>query len=162
MSEVVMLVFPSRGMMLDAIDQIKRLGYVTIKHSAIIAKAEDGETSVYEDDITANEGGIAGGTLGAMMGALGIAGLGAFLLPGVGPIIAIGAGALIGGLVGGATGEITAGLLDLGIDNAKLQALAEHLSAGKTAMVVELEGERALLARLEADLKDFQAEIVQQ
>ena len=68
----------------------------------------------------------------------------------------------IAGLVGGATGEITAGLLDLGIDNAKLQALAEHLSAGKTAMVVELEGERALLARLEADLKDFQAEIVQQ
>ena len=35
MSEVVMLVFPSRETMLDATDQIKSLGYATIKHLAI-------------------------------------------------------------------------------------------------------------------------------
>jgi uncharacterized membrane protein len=162
MSEVIMLVFPSRETMLDAIDQIKGLGYTSIKHLAVIAKAEDGETLVYEDDITPNEGGIAGGTLGAMMGALGIAGLGAFLLPGVGAIIAIGAGALVGGLVGGATGGITARLLDLGINNAQLETLAEHLSAGKIAMVAELTGDSTLTPRLEQDLKSFQVEIVRQ
>jgi len=162
MSEVVMLVFPSRGTLLDAVDQIKSLPYAKLKHSAVIAKAEDGETVVYEDDISPNEGGIAGGTLGALMGALGVAGLGAFLLPGVGPIIAIGAGALIGGLVGGATGGISAGLLDMGIKNSELESLAEHLNAGKIAMVVELEGDSTMRSRLQEDLKPFQAEIVPQ
>ncbi len=162
MSEVVMLVFPSRGMMLDAADQIKSLGYAKIKHTAVIAKAEDGETVVYEDDINPDEGSVAGGTLGSLMGALGIAGLGAFLLPGVGPIIAIGAGALIGGLVGGATGGITAGLMDMGINNQQLDALAEHLNAGRVAMVVELEGDSTLMAHLTEDLKPYNAEIVQQ
>lgn len=162
MSEVMMLVFPSRGTMLDAVDQIKSLGYAKIKHSAVIAKAEDGETTVFEDDITPNEGGIAGGTLGAMMGAMGIAGLGAFLLPGVGAVIAIGAGALIGGLVGGATGGITARMVDFGINNTQLDRLVEHLSAGKSALVVELEGDSGLQSRLEQDLKAFQVEIVQE
>ncbi|MBI1258239.1 MAG: hypothetical protein GC204_12270 [Chloroflexi bacterium] len=162
MSEVVMLIFPSRETMLDAVDRIKSLPYARMTHSALIAKAEDGETTVYEDDINPNEGGIAGGTLGALMGALGIAGLGAFLLPGVGPIVAIGAAALVGGLVGGATGGITAGVLDMGINNKQLENLAEHLNAGKIAMVVELEGnDKLIVSRLNEDLKPFQAEIVQ-
>ncbi len=161
MSDVVMLVFPSRETLLDAVDRIKASGYAKIKHSAVIAKAEDGETNIYEDDINPNEGSIAGGTLGALMGALGIAGLGAFLLPGVGPIVAIGTGALIGGLIGGATGGISAGLMDMGIDNELLEHLTEHLSAGKVAMVVELEGDSAMISRLQQDLKPFQAEIVQ-
>lgn len=160
MSEIVMLVFPSRGTMLDAVDRLHSLSYAKIKHSAVIAKAEDGETVVFEDDINPNEGSVAGGTLGSLMGALGIAGLGAFLLPGVGPIIAIGAGALIGGLVGGATGGITAGLLDMGIDDQQLEGLAEHLNAGKVAMVVELDGDESMLSHLSEDLKPFQVEIV--
>ncbi|MEO8394985.1 MAG: hypothetical protein ABI700_18455, partial [Chloroflexota bacterium] len=159
---VVMLIFPSRETMLDAVDRIKSLSYAKMTHSALIAKAEDGEVSVFEDDINPNEGSVAGGTLGALMGALGIAGLGAFLLPGVGPILAIGAAALIGGLVGGATGGITAGMLDMGIDNKALEKLAEHLIAGKIAMVVELEGDdQTIVSRLNEDLKPFQAEIVQ-
>lgn len=162
MRDVVMLVFPSRGTLLDATDQIRKIPYAKIKHSAVIARAEDGETVIYEDDINPNEGGIAGGTLGALMGALGIAGLGAFLLPGVGPIIAIGAGALVGGLVGGATGGISAKLIDLGINNAQLEALAHHLNAGKIALVVEVEGDSAALSQLQADLKPFDAEIVQE
>ena len=162
MKDVVMLVFPSRGTLLDAVDQIKHIPYAKIRHSAVIARAEDGETVIYEDDINPNEGGIAGGTLGALMGALGIAGLGAFLLPGVGPIIAIGAGALVGGLVGGATGGISAKLIDMGINNTQLEALAHHLNAGKIALVVEVEGDSAALAQLQADLKPFDAEIVQE
>lgn len=162
MKDVVMLVFPSRGTLLDAVDQIKHIPYAKIRHSAVIARAEDGETVIYEDDINPNEGGIAGGTLGALMGALGIAGLGAFLLPGVGPIIAIGAGALVGGLVGGATGGISARLIDMGINNTQLEALAHHLNAGKIALVVEVEGDSTALAQLQADLKPFDAEIVQE
>jgi uncharacterized membrane protein len=162
MSEVIMLLFPSRGTLLDAVDAIKQLSYVKIKHSAIIAKAESGETVIYEDDITPDEGTIAGGTLGALMGGLGIASLGAFLLPGVGAIIAVGAGALLGGLIGGATGGITASMLDMGINNTQLENLAAHLKAGKVAMVVELEGSGDLSAKLSEDLKPFEAEFVRQ
>ncbi len=160
MSEIVMLVFPSRGTMIDAIDTIHSLSYAKVKHSAVIAKAEDGETMVFEDDISPNEGALTGSTLGALMSSLGVAGLGAFLLPGVGPIIAIGAAALIGGVIGGATGGITARLLDMGISDTQLEVLAEHLSAGKVAMVVELEGDASLMPRLSEDLKGFQTEIV--
>jgi uncharacterized membrane protein len=163
MSEVVMLVFPSRGSMLDAMDKLDSLSYAKVKHHAVIAKAEDGETTIFENDIHPNEGGIVGGTLGAVMGSLGIAALGALLLPGVGAVIAIGAGAVMGGLVGGATGNVTARLIDMGIDDAQLEKLAEHLSADKIALVAELEGDDSImLSQLETDLKPFQAEIVRQ
>ena len=82
------------------------------------------------------------------------------MLPGVGPIIAIGAGALIGGMVGGATGGISAGVMDMGIKNTQLEALATHLSAGRIAMVLEIEGEATAREKLREDLKSFQTEFV--
>lgn len=157
----IIAVFPSRGSLIDAIDRVKTLDYLKIKHSAVIVKADDGETVVLEDDISVSEGSIAGGTLGSLMGALGIAGLGAFLLPGVGPIIAIGAGALLGGLIGGATGGITASLIDLGIKDEQLDDLAAHLSSGRVAMVLDAEADDAAFARLREDLASFEAEINQ-
>ena len=155
----IIAVFPSRGSLIDAVERVKALDYLKIKHSAVIVKADDGETVVLEDDISVSEGSIAGGTLGSLMGALGIAGLGAFLLPGVGPIIAIGAGALLGGLIGGATGGLTASLIDLGIKDEQLDELAAHLSAGRVAMVLDTEADESVLARLEQDLLPFEAEI---
>ncbi len=155
----IIAVFPSRGSLIDAVERVKALDYLKIKHSAVIVKADDGETVVLEDDISVSEGSIAGGTLGSLMGALGIAGLGAFLLPGVGPIIAIGAGALLGGLIGGATGGLTASLIDLGIKDDQLDELAGHLSAGRVAMVLDAESEVDVLGRLQQDLQPFEAEI---
>jgi uncharacterized membrane protein len=64
--------------------------------------------------------------------------------------------------VGGATGGVAARLMDLGIDSAQLDALVGHLTAGKSALVVELEGDSTLKSRLEQDLKAFQVEIVQE
>ncbi len=155
----IIAVFPSRGGLIDAVDRVKSLNYLKIKHSAVIVKADDGETLVLEDDISVSEGTVAGGTLGSLMGALGIAGLGAFLLPGVGPIIAIGAGALLGGLVGGATGGITASLIDLGIKESQIEDLVSHLSAGRVAMVIDAESEDDVVSRLQQDLQSFDVEI---
>lgn len=138
MSKVLVAVFPSRGSMVDAADKINSLSYVDLKQTAIIAKAEDGETVVMEDDLSPVEGRIVGGTLGSMMGALGVAGLGALLLPGVGALIAIGAGALAGALVGGTTGDLTARALDFGFKDGQIKAIADHLSAGRVAMMMEI------------------------
>jgi uncharacterized membrane protein len=160
MKEIVMFVFPTRGRLVDAAEVIHENKHVKIVHSAIIAKAEDGETTIFEDDVNPDEGAIAGGTLGSLMGALGVAQLGAFLLPGIGPIIAIGAGALIGGLVGGATGGLTASVVDFGIDNKVLDDLAAHLEADRIAAVLEIEGDAVGLTKLEEDLKPFDAQLI--
>lgn len=155
----LLLVLPTRGALIDVHDRLNSLGYVRIKHAAVIARAETGEVALLEDDVKPDEGAIVGGTLGAMLGTLGIAGLGALLLPGVGALIAVGASALIGGLIGGATGGVLAGLLDSGFDDAQVDKLASHLEAGKVASVYELEGDADAIARLRADLVEFQPEI---
>lgn len=160
MANVIVLIFPSRGTLINAVDRIHELGYVNIKNTALIAKADDGETAIYEDDISAVEGGITGGTLGSLIGALGIAQLGAFLLPGVGPIIAVGAGALIGALVGGTTGSVTAGLIDFGFNNHQLDDLAKRLHKGSTALVVEVDNHPNVISRLQTDLKEYQVEVI--
>ncbi|HLU11371.1 MAG TPA: hypothetical protein VK003_16980 [Oceanobacillus sp.] len=160
MREVAVFVFPTRGQLVEAAEVIRETPHVKIHHSAVIAKAENGETVILEDDINPDEGAIAGGTLGSVMGALGIAQLGAFLLPGIGPIVAIGAGALIGGLIGGATGSLTAGAIDLGISNQLLDDLAKQLEEDRVAVVVEIEGTPEGLAQLEGQLKPFDAVMV--
>jgi uncharacterized membrane protein len=160
MAKAIVLIFPSRGLLADAVDHIQTLNYLQVKNTAIIAKADDGEAIVFEDDISPVEGTITGGTLGSLMAALGVAQLGAFLLPGVGPIIAIGAGALLGALVGATAGGVLAGLIDFGFNNRQLESLAERLQAGSTALVVEFEGDSASLPRLQEDLKDYRVEMM--
>ena len=160
MSDVIMLIFPSRGHLVDAMEKLQSLTNIELKNTAMIVKAADGETIVMEDDISPVEGSITGGTLGGLMSALGVAQLGAFLLPGVGPIIAIGAGALIGALIGGTTGGVTASLLDFGFKNDQLEALGQQLEAGRTALVIEVEGGGDVAQRLRDEIAPYQAEVV--
>jgi uncharacterized membrane protein len=160
MSDVIMLIFPSRGHLIEATEKLQSLPGVKLKNTAMIVKADDGETVVLEDDIAPAEGSVAGGTLGGLMTAVGVAQLGAFLLPGVGPILAIGAGALIGALVGGATGGATAGLLDFGFKNSQLEALGNQLQAGRTALVVEVEGGPNVVQQVTQELAPYNAELV--
>ncbi len=159
--EIIVAIFPSRAILMKALDRIKELDYLTIQHAAIVAKATGGETVIVDDDIGPDEGGIAGGTLGAAMTAWGLAQLGALALPGVGPIIALGAGALVGGLVGRATGRFAANLLDLGFKNSQIEELAEQLQAGHPALVMEIPNAKAVLPRLRDELKAFRAELVE-
>lgn len=157
---VVMLILPTRGALIDVHDRINQLGYASVKRAAVIAKAADGEVQILDDDIKVDEGSITGGTLGAMISAVGVAGLGAFLLPGVGAILAIGAASLIGGLVGGATGGTLAGLIDNGFNDQQLRDLSTRLDAGEVAVVYEVDGDTATLSRLRSDLASFNAEVI--
>ncbi len=156
----LMLVLPTRGALIDIHDRLSALDYVRITHAAVIARAETGEVQIMDDDVTVDEGSVVGGTLGAMLASLGVAGLGALLLPGVGALIAIGASALIGGLIGGATGGVLAGLIDNGFNDKQVASLASHLEVGKVASVYELEGDADAVSRLQTDLIAFQPEIV--
>jgi uncharacterized membrane protein len=160
MRETIMIVFPTRGALADATDKVHHVAGLHIHGTALIVRAEHGEVTIYEDDITPSEGAITGGTLGGLIGALGVAGLGALLLPGIGPIIAIGAGALAGGLIGGATGGVTAKVVDHGINNHLLEELARQMSDNETAVIMDIEGGAEQLKEVEADIAEFQGKLV--
>lgn len=160
-SEIIVAIFPSRSVLTKALDYLMTLDDIKIQRAAIVAKAASGEAIVIGDDISADEGGIAGGTLGAAMTALGLVQLGALAIPGIGAIIALGAGALVGGLVGGATGRFAANLLESGFKSGQVEMLASNLEAGHPALVLEFDTERTMLARLRAELKSYRAEVVE-
>jgi uncharacterized membrane protein len=160
MSQIIMLVYAARSGLADAAVKLLDLDYIKPKHTALIARAESGEVTILDDDINPNEGAVAGGTLGTIMGAMGVAQLGALLLPGVGPIIALGAGALVGALVGGVTGSAAAAALDMGISDHILKMLAGHLEQDRVALVLEVDGGADLVERLRADLQPLSIESV--
>lgn len=159
--EIIVAIFPSRKVLTKALDHLVSLNDLHIQRAAIVAKAANGETIILDDDISADEGGIAGGTLGAAMTALGLVQLGALALPGVGPIIALGAGALVGGLVGRYTGRFAANLIDFGFKNTQVDELSQQLQAGHPALVLQFKDGKSVLSRLRDELKPFNAELVE-
>lgn len=158
----IVAVFPSRVILTKALDRVMELDYLHIRSAAIVAKAHSGEVVILDDDISANEGGIAGGTLGAAVAALGLVQMGALLLPGVGPIIALGTGLLAGGLVGSVTGRFVANLMDFDYKNYQVRTLAAELQSGHPALVLELENALDVLPMLRKDLQPYRAELVEE
>jgi uncharacterized membrane protein len=158
--ELIVAVFPSRYMLTRALDHLRDQHDLGIAQAAVVAKANTGEVVIVDDRIGPDEGGIAGGTLGAAVSILGMAQLGALALPGIGPIIALGAAALVGGLVGGVTGRFAANLRDSGFKREQIEGLVRRLEAGHPALVIELR-EPLAVARVESALIPFRAEIVE-
>ncbi|MCI0366102.1 MAG: hypothetical protein L0219_19760 [Phycisphaerales bacterium] len=159
--EVIVVVFPSRSVLTKALDHLKTLRDFEFEHAAIVAKANSGEVVVLDDQVGPDEGGIAGGTLGAAMAALGIAQLGALALPGIGPIVAIGAGALIGGLVGNVTGRFAANLIDFGYKHEQIETLAQELKEGHPALVLSVKDFQTALPLLQRELAPYNAELIE-
>lgn len=159
--DIIVAIFPSRDVLTRALDHLNELENFEIEGAAIVAKARSGETIVLDDDISPNEGGITGGTLGAAMTTLGLVQLGVLALPGVGPIIALGAGVLVGGIVGQMTGRFAANLLDFGFKNEQIEKLAQNLQAGHPALVLQVEDGAKGLKLMRQELKSFQAELIE-
>lgn len=160
--QYVLVIFNSRGQLIDAMDSILHDQIVSGDRAAIIAKAEENEVLMLDDDVTPREGAAAGGSLGALLAMLGVAQMGAFLLPGVGPIVAIAVGALAGGLIGGATGGTLAGLIDMGFKQKDLDILTTRLKAGEVAMVLPMPEPEALATLREAVQKYGGSVLVEQ
>lgn len=159
--DVIVAVFPSRKILTKALDRVMEMDELGVIHAAIVARAKDGEIIVLGDNISADEGGIAGGTFGAAITALGLVQIGALALPGVGAIIALGAGALVGGLVGNMTGRFAANLIDSGFRHEQIAQLTDRLEAGRPALVLEVADGQAALPLLRDELQHFRAELVE-
>lgn len=160
-AEMVVVVFPSRGVLTRALDRIAKLDYIDIKRAAVVAKATSGETVILDDDLTPNQGGIAGGTLGAAMTMLGVAQLGALALPGVGVIIALGTAAFVGAFLGRATGRFAANYIDFGFRSEQIADLSAQLQAGRPALVLELKNRDEVLPRLRDELSSTRCEFIE-
>ena len=160
-TDLIFAVFPSRRILVKALDHIIQIEDLDYIHAAIVTRARDGEIVVIDDQLSADEGGIAGGTLGAGISLLGLVQLGALALPGVGPIIALGAGALVGSLVGGVTGRFASQFIDAGLRVEQLQGLSPYLHDRNTVLVLEVQDSREILERLRNEFKAFQVERVE-
>jgi uncharacterized membrane protein len=159
-NDVLVIIFPSRKILIRALEHLNTLDEIKINRAAIVAKAADGETIILDDDLSADEGGIAGGTLGAAMAALGLVQLGALALPGIGPVIAVGAGVLVGGLLGKVTGSFAANLLDFGFRNEQIENLSQELTAGHPALVIEVDDLKSAQPLIKKALQPYQAELI--
>jgi uncharacterized membrane protein len=159
--EVILVVFPSRSVLTKALAHLKTLPDFEFEHAAIVAKANTGEVVVLDDQVGPDEGGIAGGTLGAAMAALGMVQLGALALPGLGPIIALGAGALVGGLVGNMTGRFAANLIDFGYKSEQIETLAQQLEEGHPALIFSVKDFQTAMPLLQRELTPYKAELIE-
>lgn len=159
-NDILVAIFPSRKILLRALENLNSIDDIAIHRAAIVAKAADGETIILDDDLSADEGGIAGGTLGAAMAALGLVQLGALTLPGIGPVIAVGAGVLVGGLLGKVTGSFAANLLDFGFRNEQIENLSQELTEGHPALVLEVDDLKFSQPLIKAALQPYQVELL--
>ncbi len=161
MDEIILIVFPSRSTLAKGLEHLSQIEGFEFQRAAILAKAQNGEITVLDDGIGANEGGIAGGTLGAAMAALGVAGLGALALPGIGAVIAIGSAALAGAVVGGMTGRVAANLLESSGHDDLRNHLAERLQEGHPALVLSVKNAHDMLPVIRKELEPYKAELVE-
>ncbi len=161
MDEIILIVFPSRSALAKGLEHLSQIEGFEFQRATILAKARSGEITVLDDGIGANEGSIAGGTLGAAMAALGVAGLGALALSGIGAVIAIGSAALAGAVVGGVTGRVAANLLEGGSHEELRQQLAERLQEGHPALVLSVKNAHDILPVLRRELTPYKAELIE-
>lgn len=161
---VIVAVFPSRAMLTRALDHLMELKTIEIIHAAIVAKVESGAVVVLDDDIGADEGGIAGGVGGAALTAFGVAQLGALAIPGVGAILVIGAAALSGGLIGSVIGRVVAHRVNLGAARyafGRVELMAETLVEGHPALMLQVRDAQRVFETLKTELSRFRVEGVE-
>lgn len=161
MDDLVLIVFPSRSALTKALEHLSEIGGIEYERAAIVAKAQTGEVTVLDDKIGADEGGIAGGTLGAAMAAFGIAQLGALALPGIGALIAIGSAALAGAFVGGLTGRVAGNMIESTGHASLTHILSDRLEAGHPALVLAMKNAREMMPVLRAEMEPYKAEVIE-
>ncbi len=112
------------------LEQLERIAeherYATITDAAVVSKSEKGKLKVHQTkDMGAAKGGLGGGAIGVVAGAI--------LL---GP-----AGAVVGGAVAGTLAGVYARLRDIGINDKQMKQIAAEIDGGKAAVFVQYVGD---------------------
>lgn len=162
-SQVIVVQFSSRSTLSRALEHLYTMDALKIKRAAIIAWAKTGETVILNDAITHSEGTLVGGVLGTVLSTFGVLALGVMNLPALNALTVIITAAILGGLIGAGIGRLVAAARQLGVPELPVdfEMLASHLQEGHPALVMELENAAAMLERLQDELKDYRAEIIE-
>ena len=83
-SQLLIATFSSRDEMLRAFDAVTMKHNSHILHAAVISRPNENEVVIMDDDLSPDEGAIAGSAMGAAMMGLGVLQMGAWVLPGIG------------------------------------------------------------------------------
>ncbi len=159
--QIIVAVFPSRQVLLSALDYILEEAAEDIRRAAVVARSKTGEILVLDDTLDAEDGGALGGVLGAGIMAVGLAALGAWVLPAWNLLWVIGLGLLLGAAVGWFVGQLAARYIHVPFSLARdvVDKLSVTLQDGKPALVLHVKDAAQLLPRLRDNLK--QAELVE-
>lgn len=159
--QIIVAVFPSRRVLLSALDYILEEAASDIRRAAVIARSKTGEILVLDDTLDAEDGGVLGGLVGAAVMAVGLAGLGAWVLPAWNLLWVIALGLLLGAAVGWFVGQLAARYIRVPFALARdvVDKLSVTLQDGKPALVLHVKDAARLLPRLRDNLK--QAELVE-
>jgi uncharacterized membrane protein len=153
-------IFPSRREVINAVDQLSKLKLADIGRAAVVARSKGGKTVLIGDHLAPGSAGLAGGTLGVLLLTLWMTQLGALSLPGIVATLFLGGAALLGGLLGRQIGRFIANMVAFGLGNRQIKALAERLSFGEAALIIEVDSLEAL-RQLRMALEHLHAEFVE-
>lgn len=138
--------FESRRLLLQAMDYILAHGmadHLDIGHAALILQPPDAPPVVVNNNVTAREGLISGGMIGASIGGLGALQVGAAILPGIGGALAVIGLALVGAGLGSGLGRLVAVRIVFGFRPDVLDHIAQRLHSGEIALVLHVPVEDA-------------------
>lgn len=139
----LMAIFPSRQLLLDAIEKLSTIRSLQINRAAVVARTQKGKIVFIPHSITdktaAKLGRNLGSTLGAIGGIIQMGGIAA--IPGIGPVIALGTGVLLGGFVGKQTGRVASLLIEYNYSPAQIQEIAQDMQNGQAALLVEVDSD---------------------
>lgn len=130
------------------VDQLKIAGFSNSDISVLLPDKSSTKDFAHEKNTKLPEGAAIGGVAGISVGAvLGwLAGIGSLAIPGVGPFIAAGPimGALSGAAVGAATGGLTGALVGLGIPEYEAKRYEGKIVGGSALISVHTENSEIL------------------
>ncbi len=158
--QIIIVIFPSRRILVKALDHLLEVA-VDIRQAAVIAKSQTGKILVLNDDLSGDDGGLVGGIAGAVIGALAVAGAGLVVIPG-NLLTVLAVGALIGGVVGGLVGRLIASTMRFGFARPYVNAIADRLQTGNSALMLRVEDAATLLPKLKNELEPYRAELIEQ
>lgn len=158
--KVIVAVFPSRDLLTNALDHITHMRDVVVKRAAVVAKATSGETIIFNDNVSANDGGFVGGVLGGVLGALVSAQQGALNMTTFDSTTALILGFILGMMIGAVLGWGIFHYWDLGNNAQRFNSVLPEVDAGRPTLILEIRRDHKMHARLLQELNLFEAEVL--
>lgn len=138
---ILIAVFESRAALSETVESLtahEQRDILDLGHAALVSCAGDGSTLIQNNNVTAIEGTLSGGMIGAALMGLGILQLGGLTLPALSAALAVGLGILLGGGLGSLIGYFVAARTGFGFQSDLFDSITCQLRPGQVALVLQV------------------------